>query len=112
MEPLKSISYDPSLDRIDVAIRAVVLLALGRVWRAKQCRAQIEMDELQTALILVAVEDIENWRTEEGLFKIIRICPFVVGFALELMRLYTYNSRDYRKWHYARNGGRHVAHMA
>lgn len=98
-----SIGYDPSLERIDVAIRAVVKLSRGG--RKLYCD-QIGLTPDHRKLVRAAVEDLDDWRSEENLFHLIRSCPFVVGFALELLRLYAVRSKVYRQWYYSRQGGR------
>lgn len=105
---MQAISYDPSLDRIDVAIRATVKLAQGG---RKAYADQIGMTGDHRRMIQAAVRDMDNWREEDNLFHLIRSCPCVLGFALELLRLYTLYARDNRRWFYLRNGVRHVAQL-
>lgn len=105
---MDAVGYDPSLERIDVAIRAVVKLSQGG--RKTYCE-RIKLTTEQRRLVQAAVKDLDNWREEENLFHLIRSCPFVVGFALELLRRYVEQTKTTRSYYYRKNN-RYVPHMA
>jgi hypothetical protein len=106
------VGYDPTLERIDVALRAVVKLAQGG--RKRFCE-EIGLTQDFRRLIQAAVRDLDNWREEESLFHLIRAVPAVLGFALELLRLYAVRTQQTRSWFYRRleaQGGRFIPDLS
>lgn len=102
------VPYDPSLDRIDVAMRAVVKLAQGG--RKKYCE-QVRLTQDFRREIQGQVRDLDNWRDEDSLFK---LTPLLLGFALELLRLYALRTRHTRSWYYRKleaAGGRRIPQL-
>lgn len=91
--------YEPGLDRFDVAVRAAAKLALGG---REQARNMVGLGPQHHEPVKVALLEIDNWRTENGVFELVERCPFLLDAALELLKLYETEYADTRIYHYRR----------
>lgn len=93
-------AYDPHLERYDVAIRAAVLVARGKVQGAGAMRKQLGMTSLHCTEIQDAAFEADTLRTEDGIFILLQRCPYLMRYALELLRLYAEKYAASRSYHY------------
>ena len=100
--------YMPSQDRFDVAIRTIVKLAQGKLriegmerWEflASLGLSRKEHEEQ----LLEAVVRVDSLRTDGGLSVFMSLCPFVLGAALELLRVYKQATAASRREFYSQN---------
>jgi hypothetical protein len=91
--------YEPQLDRFDVAVRAAAKLALGG---REKARNMVGLGQQHHEPVKTALLEIDNWRSEAGVFELIERCPFLLDAALELLRMYDAEYADTRTYHYRR----------
>lgn len=89
--------YDPGLDRFDVAVRAAANLTMGG---RKKVAHLVGLGPQHFAAVERAKLEIDNWRTENGVFELIDRCPFLLDAALELLRMYDTEYAVTRTYHY------------
>ena len=99
----RPVRYEVALERIDVAIRAVVLVTVGKWRNREQARAlginpEYDAKTLQRALEeLRAAGTIDRLRTDKELFALLKRCPFLLPAAQTALALYqavTYDDRE------------------
>lgn len=91
--------YEPQLDRFDVAVRAAANLTQGG--RKKVARL-VGLGPQHFAAVERAKLEIDNWKSEAGVFELIERCPFLLDAALELLRMYDQEYAVTRSYHYRR----------
>lgn len=92
-------TYEAGLDRLDVAIRAAAKLTQGG---RRKVAHHAGLGPQHFEAVNRALLEIDNWRTEQGLFDLVERCPFLVGAGLELLRLYETEYAVTRSYHYRR----------
>jgi hypothetical protein len=97
--------YDPALDRLDVAIRMLVHLINGtmQVKGSAQWKllASYGLDRKEHAGRLSdALLEIGSINTEDGIFELLRACPFLLPAAIEMLREYQEKYAISRQYHY------------
>lgn len=93
-------TYDVQLDRFDVAVRAAAKLAMDP--RRRKLAPWSGLRAEHQPLVQTALLEIDNWRTEKGVFDLIEKCPFLLPAALELLRAYDTTYAVARSYHYRR----------
>lgn len=95
---MSAVGYDPALDRIDVAIRSLVRLYRSAHWKLLANYGLTRKDHagpLSDALL-----EIETIKTEDGVFELLRFCPFLLPAAIEMLREYQERFAVSREFHY------------
>lgn len=77
--------YSPAIDRIDVAIRAVLRLFRQRNWA---CLQELGVTKEQEPNLIVAELLVEDYRSDKQIAALLECAPFVLGAALECLRRY------------------------
>jgi hypothetical protein len=90
--------YDPAFDRIDVAVRGLVNLRGNGKWPLL-ARYGITRKE-HDAVMRDALLEIETIKTEDGIFELLRMCPFLLPAAIEMLREYQEQYAVSRRYHY------------
>lgn len=88
--------YSPAIDRIDVAIRAVMKLFRQRNW---PLLAELGIGKECEPTLIVAELVVEDYRNDMQIAALLETAPFILGSALECLRRYnsvTRNSK--RQW--------------
>ena len=90
-------AYDAHLERFDVAIRAAAKLTQGgrRQYASKVGLRPEHFESVNKALL-----EIDDIRSEEGLFELTRRCPFLLPAAMRLLSLYAHKYAPSRIYHY------------
>ena len=96
---MSAAGYDPALDRVDVAIRSLVRLYRSAHWKLL---ANYGINRKEHAGPLSdALLEIETIKTEDGVFELLRFCPFLLPAAIELLREYGEMFAVSRAYHYS-----------
>jgi hypothetical protein len=90
--------YDPGMNRIDVAIRGLMSLRSNANWSVL-ARYGITLHE-HDAQIRDALLEINTITTEEGVFELLRYCPFLLDAAIEMLLDYQTKFADSRRRYY------------
>lgn len=93
-------AYEPQLERFDVAMRAAVLVARGKVQGAGMMRKQLGMTSLHCSEIQEAAFELDTIQQEDNLFALLKRCPYLLTYAMELLRLYAEKYAPSRAYHY------------
>lgn len=103
--------YSPAVDRIDVAIRAVMRLFRSRRWNLL---GELGIGKEMEPNLTVAELLVEDYRSDRQIAALLECAPFVLGAALECLRRYSVvtahskaswlkenNDNGYVAYHYA-----------
>lgn len=93
-------AYDPSLERFDVAIRAAVRVARGKQRDTGFIRKAIGMTPAHCTEIQEAAFELDSLRQEDNIFLLLKQCPYLLTYAMELLRLYADAFAPSRMYHY------------
>lgn len=90
-------TYQPSIDRFDIAIRAVMRLFRQRNW---ECLNQIGIEKSNHEDVLTAAElYVDDVRADHQIAALLDLCPFLLSAALELLRRYSLvTASSKREW--------------
>lgn len=78
--------YEPAIDRIDVAIRAVMRLFRARKW---DLLSELGVGKEMEPNLTVAELLVEDYRSDRQMGALLECAPFVLGAALECLRRYS-----------------------
>lgn len=105
VEPLRTPpSYDVRLERMDIAIRAVIKVSVGN-WSNWELAEQLGLrKEKHATRLLTALAEVDDLRREDELFALVKRCPFLVDAAQLALGLYQAATYDTRERYFGRRG--------
>lgn len=108
--PAELTGFSPAIDRVDVGIRAVMLLFKWGKWsylnqlgltRTQQWPIIYPNGKTRHVttedLLYLATDTIGTYRTDEQIAALLRLCPFLLAAALEALRLYIVKTASSRR---------------
>ena len=107
VEPLRTPpSYDVRLERMDIAIRAVIKVSVGN-WSNWELAEQLGLrKEKHANRLLAALAEVDDLRREDELFALVKRCPFLVDAAQLALGLYQATTYQTRESYFGRRAGR------